>query len=50
MKRTFDAVKFQREVREALSKQYTSDPKGFVKELRKEYGGARKRRVGVRAK
>ncbi len=47
MKKKFDAVKFQRKVREELSKEYTSDREGFLRELREKYGHLPKERVGT---
>ena len=44
MKKKFDAVKFQREIREELSKKYSDDPKAFMRELRKKYGHLRKQK------
>ncbi len=37
MKKKFDAVQFQRKVREELGKKYLSDPKAFARELRTKY-------------
>jgi hypothetical protein len=47
MKKKFDAVKFQREAREQLTKQYTSDREGFLRELKEKYGHLRKQRIGT---
>ena len=44
MKKTFDAVKFQRKVRAVLSKQYLEDREAFVKDLANKYGKLRKPR------
>lgn len=38
MKKKFDAVQFQRRVREKLGKAYLADPEGFVKDLQNKYG------------
>ena len=38
MKKKFDAVKFQREVREDLSKEYNSNPEVFLCKLKEKYG------------
>lgn len=38
MKKKFDAVKFQRKVREELGKKYNSNRKAFLRELREKYG------------
>jgi len=43
-KRKFDAVKFQREVREGLSREYLADPEGFVRKLRERYGRSGRRK------
>ncbi len=47
MKKEFDAVKFQREVREELSKKYSSNREAFLRELKKKYGNLWKRKVGT---
>lgn len=39
----FDAVKFQRKMREELSERYNSDRDAFLCELKKKYGNLRKR-------
>jgi len=44
MKKKFDAVKFQREIREKLSEKYTADRKGFLRELKAKYGSLKKRK------
>ena len=38
MQKTFDAVKFQREARADLNRQYLEDREVFFKELAKKYG------------
>lgn len=38
MKKKFDAVKFQRDVREELSKKYNNNREKFLRELREKYG------------
>jgi len=38
MKKTFDAVNFQRKVRAELSKQYLENREAFLKELTEKYG------------
>jgi len=38
MKKKFDAVKFQRKVREELSKKYNVDREAFLRELKEKYG------------
>ncbi len=47
MEKRFDAVKFQRKVREELSKKYTTNRKAFLKELKKKYGNLQKQKVGM---
>jgi hypothetical protein len=37
MKKKFDSVKFQRDAREKLSKEYNSDRDAFLRELREKY-------------
>jgi len=44
MKKTFDAVNFQRKVRAELSKQYLENREAFLKELTEKYGKLRKSR------
>ena len=44
MKKTFDAVGFQRKAREEISKQYNSDPKAFLDKLKKQFGRLRKQK------
>ena len=48
MKKRFDAVKFQRKVREELSNKYSSDRETFLRELREKYGHLRKQKSGTR--
>ncbi len=36
-KKTFDAVEFQRKVRQKLSKEYLKDPKTFMKKLQEQF-------------
>jgi len=48
MKKKFDAVKFQRKVREELSIKYSSDRKAFLRELREKYGHLRKQKSSAR--
>jgi hypothetical protein len=45
MKKKFDAVEFQRKVREELSKNYSSNRDAFLLELKEKYGHLRKKRV-----
>ncbi len=39
MKKKFDAVKFQRKVREGLSERYSPDREAFLRELKKKERG-----------
>jgi len=50
MKKKFDAVDFQRRVREDLSKKYTSNREAFLRELKEKYGNLRKQKgkIGTR--
>jgi len=47
MKKKFDAVKFQRKVREELGRSYESNRDAFLRELKDRYGYLQKRKVGV---
>ena len=47
MKKKFDAVKFQRKVREELSKEYCSNPEAFLRKLKEKYGHLQKEKVGA---
>ena len=38
MKKKFDAVKFQRKIREKLSDKYNTDREAFLNELKVKYG------------
>jgi len=42
MKKKFDAVKFQRKIREELGERYNSDRDAFLCELKEKYGKLRK--------
>jgi len=42
MKKKFDAVKFQRKIREELSNRYETDRNAFLKELKEKYGSLKK--------
>lgn len=48
MEKRFNAVKFQRKVREELSKKYTTNREAFLKELKKKYGNLQKQKVGMK--
>jgi len=43
MGKKFDAVKFQRKVREELSKKYSTNRDAFLRELKEKYGYLQKR-------
>ena len=45
MKKKFDAVKFQRQIREKLSKKYSCDRDTFLRELKEKYGHLRKKKT-----
>jgi len=47
MKKKFDAVKFQRKVREELSKKYSTNRDAFLRELREKYGHLKRGKVGT---
>jgi hypothetical protein len=44
MKKKFDAVKFQQEVRRELSKRYSSNRDGFLRELKEKYSHLQKQK------
>lgn len=46
-KKKFDAVRFQRKVREQLSERYLSNREAFLRELREKYGSLRKEKAVV---
>jgi len=50
MRKKFDAVKFQRKVREELSKKYSTNPDSFLHELKEKYGYLRKRKIVTQVK
>jgi len=43
MRKKFDAVKFQRKVREELSKKYSTNRDAFLRELKEKYDYSRKK-------
>lgn len=47
MKEKFDAVEFQRKVREELSEKYFSDREAFLHELKEKYGKLQKQKSGT---
>jgi hypothetical protein len=50
MRKKFDAVKFQREVREELSRKYSNDRDAFLRELKEKYGNLKRPKAGTRIK
>ena len=42
MKKTFDAVRFQRKVREKLGREYAADRRAFLRDLSAKYGRPKK--------
>jgi len=50
VKKIFDAVKFQRKVREELSKKYYTNREVFLRELKKKYGHLQEQKVGTHIK
>jgi len=47
MAKRFDAVKFQRRVREELSKEYSTNRNTFLRELKEKYGYLRKQKISI---
>jgi ribosomal protein L29 len=47
MEKKFDAVKFQRKVREELSKKYITERESLLRELKEKYGHLRKQKVST---
>ncbi len=47
MKKKFDAVEFQRKIREELGEAYLSDREGFLCELEEKYGDLQKQKIGT---
>ena len=47
MIKKFDAVKFQRKVREELSKKYSSNRNTFRRELKEKYGNLQKQKTST---
>ena len=47
MKKKFDAVKFQRKVREELGKKYRFNREGFLRELKEKYSDLRKQKFSM---
>ena len=50
MKKTFDAVAFQRKIREQLSQQYRANREQFVRALRQKYDHLRTQRADQRGR
>ena len=48
MKKKFDAVMFQRKIREQLSERYLSNREAFLRELKEKYGNLHKQRAAMR--
>ena len=46
-KKEFDAVQFQRKVRKKSSREYSSNPEAFIRELKDKYGSLRKHRAAA---
>ena len=44
MKKKFDSVQFQREIRKKLSEEYSANPEAFLKQLHEKYGHLQKRK------
>lgn len=47
MRKKFDAVKFQRKVREELGKKYSTNRDAFLRELNEKYGHLQKKKVST---
>lgn len=47
MEKKFDAVKFQRKVREELSERYTTNRDKFLRELKEKYAYLQKQKVSA---
>jgi len=45
MKKRFDAVEFQRKVREELSKKYSCNREAFIHELQEKYGHLKRQKA-----
>ena len=50
MKKRFDAVMFQRKVREESSKEYSTNRDVFLRKLKEKYGHLQRKKVGAEAK
>jgi len=50
VKKKFDTVKFQRKVREELSKKYYTNREVFLRELKEKYGHLQEQKVGTHIK
>ena len=50
MEKKFDAVKFQRRVREELSKEYSATPDVFAHELQEKYRYLQKQKIEKRSR
>lgn len=49
MQKKFDAVQFQRKVREELNQKHLSNRKAFLQELKEKYGNLRREKVHAHA-
>jgi len=47
VKKKFDAVEFQRKVREELSKKYSTNRDTFLRELKEKYGHLKRQKDGT---
>jgi len=47
VKKKFDAVQFQRRIREELSKKYSSNRGAFLRELKEKYGSLKRQKLGT---
>ncbi len=50
MKKRFDAVKFQRKIREELGKRYSVNRDEFLRELNKKYGHLQKQQTSTKTR
>ncbi|MCD6093852.1 MAG: hypothetical protein J7J51_03590 [Candidatus Omnitrophica bacterium] len=50
MEKKFDAVQFQRKVREELSKEYSTTPDVFVRELQEKYRYLQRQKIEKHSK
>jgi len=50
MKKKFDAVRFQRKIREELGKKYSTNRDEFLRELKTKYGHLQKQQIGTKVR